>query len=152
MHTTGISLTFNIGLVMRKHFLVVCKYEQAGQYLCLLLSGRYTVKLVLSGHYKRRPKIVFQDSLMQVKSIVECSKGSILQYFRPSLSYHLSLRSLFFLFLSGRISHIPPFVNHIFNVFIDIYEYVNLITCICNMGIIGLCLSFNFGIKFSSLG
>ena len=27
---------------------------------------------------------------MQVKSIAECSKGSILQYFRPSLSYNLS--------------------------------------------------------------
>ena len=26
---------------------------------------------------------------MQVKSIAECSKGSILQYFRPSLSYHI---------------------------------------------------------------
>ena len=35
---------------------------------------------------------------MQVKSIAECSKGSILQYFRPSLMYHLSLRSLFCLF------------------------------------------------------
>ena len=33
--------------------------------------------------------------------MAECSKGSILQYFRPSLSYHLSLRSLFCLFLSG---------------------------------------------------
>ena len=33
--------------------------------------------------------------LMQVKSIAECSKGSILQYFRPSLSYHSSLRSGF---------------------------------------------------------
>ena len=32
--------------------------------------------------------------LMKVKSIAEYSKGSILQYFRPSLSYHLSLRSL----------------------------------------------------------
>ena len=31
------------------------------------------------------------------------SKGSILQYFRPSLSYHLSLRSLFRLFLSGHL-------------------------------------------------
>ena len=51
----------------------------------------------------KRPKIGFQDNyhLMQVKSIAECSKGSILQYFRPSLSYHLSLRSLFCLFLSG---------------------------------------------------
>ena len=27
--------------------------------------------------------------LMQVKSIAECSKGSILKYFRPSLTYHL---------------------------------------------------------------
>ena len=38
---------------------------------------------------------------MQVKNIAECSKGSILQYFQPSLSYHLSFRSLFCLFLSG---------------------------------------------------
>ena len=38
---------------------------------------------------------------MQVKSITDCSKGSILQYFRPALTYHLSLRSLFCLFLSG---------------------------------------------------
>ena len=28
---------------------------------------------------------------------------SILQYFPPSLSYHLSLRPLFYLFLSGRL-------------------------------------------------
>ena len=44
---------------------------------------------------------------MQVKSVAECFnnyKGSILQYFRPSLSYHLSLRSLFCLFLSGRFT------------------------------------------------
>ena len=34
---------------------------------------------------------------MQVKSIAEC----ILQYFRPSLSYQLSLRPLFCLFLNG---------------------------------------------------
>ena len=37
---------------------------------------------------------------MQVKSIAEYSKGSILQYFRPSFSYHLSERSSFCLFLS----------------------------------------------------
>ena len=29
---------------------------------------------------------------MQVKSIAECSKGSILQHFRPSLNYHLPSR------------------------------------------------------------
>ena len=62
-----------------------------------------TVKPAISGHSKRRLKLVMKTvyHLMQVKSIAECSKGSILQYFRPSLSNHLSLRSLFCLFLSG---------------------------------------------------
>ena len=41
------------------------------------------------------------------------------------------------------IVHIPPSVNQIFNVFMNIYEYANKIICICNMGIIGICLSFN---------
>ena len=52
-----------------------------------------TVKPVLSGYSKRRPKLVLKTDycLMQVKSIAECSKGSILQYFQPSLSYSLSL-------------------------------------------------------------
>ena len=52
---------------------------------------------------KRRPKIVF---LMQVKSIEEFSNGSILHYFRSSLSYHLSLRSLICLFLRGRLRQV----------------------------------------------
>ena len=54
------------------------------------------------------PKMFFKTEyrLMQVKSIAECSKGSILQYFRPSLSFQLSLRSLFCLFLSGRFTQI----------------------------------------------
>ena len=45
-------------------------------------------------------KLVFKTNycLMQVESIAECSKRGILQYFRPSLSYRLSLRSLFCLF------------------------------------------------------
>ena len=38
---------------------------------------------------------------MQVKNIAECSKGSILQYFRPSLSYQL-----FILYLSGRFTQV----------------------------------------------
>ena len=38
----------------------------------------------------------FEDQLSPNagESIAESSKGSILQYFQPSLSYHLSLRSL----------------------------------------------------------
>ena len=39
---------------------------------------------------------------MQVKGIAECSKGSILQYIWPSLSYHLSLRSLFWVAILHR--------------------------------------------------
>ena len=53
----------------------------------------YTVKPVLSCHSKKN-----NYRLMQVKIIAECSKGSILQSFGPSLSYHLLLRSLFCLF------------------------------------------------------
>ena len=70
----------------------------------------YTVKPVLSGHSKRTPKNGFQYQLslilMKVKSIAECSNRSILQYFRPALSYHLSLRPLFCLFLSGRLRQV----------------------------------------------
>ena len=51
-----------------------------------ILTADYTVKLVLSGHIKKKTNYY----LMQVKSI--------LQFFWPSLSYHLSLRSLFCLF------------------------------------------------------
>ena len=54
---------------------------------------------------------------MQVESIAECSKGCILQYFRPSLSYLLSIRSLLYLYLHGRFTqvllywNIPPFLQ-----------------------------------------
>ena len=77
------------------------------------ITPAYTVKPVLSGHSKRRPKFVFKTNypLMQVKSIAEFSKGSILQYFRPSLSYHLSLRSLFCRFLSGRLRQVLLYDN-----------------------------------------
>ena len=62
-----------------------------------------TVKPVLSSHSQKDRKLVFKTDyrLMQVKSIAECSKGSIRQYFRPSLTYHLPLRPFFCLFLSG---------------------------------------------------
>ena len=70
-----------------------------------------TVKTVLSGHSKRRPKLFFKTNchLMQIKSIAECSKGSILDYFQPSSSYHLPL---FMIFLVISIFHQKPiFVN-----------------------------------------
>ena len=50
---------------------------------------------------------------MYVKIIAECSKGSILQYFWPSLSYHLSLRSVC-LFLSGCFTQVLQ-EKHVFS-------------------------------------
>ena len=60
----------------------------------------YTVKTVFT---QKALKMVFKmdNRLMQVKSMAECSPWSILQYFRPALNYHPSLRLLFCLFLSG---------------------------------------------------
>ena len=64
--------------------------------------------LCKTANLSKRPKIVFKTNyrLVRVKSIAECSKGSILQYFQPSLSYQLSSRFLFCLFLSGRFTQI----------------------------------------------
>ena len=66
------------------------------------------IKPVLNSHSQKDQKIVFNTDyrLMQVKSIAEGSKGGIQQYFRRSLSYHLSLRSLFCLFLCGRLRQV----------------------------------------------
>ena len=62
-----------------------------------------TVKPVLNSHLKRRPKVGFQDrlSLNAGQKYCRMLEVSILQYFQPSLSYHLSSRLLFCLFLSG---------------------------------------------------
>ena len=65
-----------------------------------------TVKPVLSGHSKRRPKIGFQDRL----SLNAGQKYCILQYFRPSLGYHSSLRPSFGLFLSGRLRQVLLYI------------------------------------------
>ena len=66
-----------------------------------VLFNAYKVKPGLNG-LKEDQKLISKTDYhsMQVKSIAEC----ILQYYRPSLSYHLSLRPLFCLFLSGCLS------------------------------------------------
>ena len=98
---------------------------QLNKYAC---SCKCTVKPVLSGHSKRTPKLVFNTNyyLMQVKSIAECSKGSILQYFQPSLSYHFPLGHLFCLFISGRLilSGLFP-VMYVFFCFCCFMSHVN---------------------------
>ena len=63
----------------------------------------------------KSPKNGFQDEylLMQVKSIAECSKEIILQYFRPSLSYQLSLTPLFCLFLSDCFTQVLLYLSKV---------------------------------------
>ena len=63
-------------------------------------NGKYR-KIFLKRPLKKGQKIGFQDrlSLNAGQKYCRILQESILQYFRPSLSYHLSLRSLFCLFL-----------------------------------------------------
>ena len=80
----------------------------AGLWLgCLHLSksGCFYSKTCLKRQLKKKTKIGFQDGLSLNAGHKYCRK-SILQYFRPSLSYHMSLRPLFCLFLSDRFRQV----------------------------------------------
>ena len=70
----------------------------------MAILHRFYSKTCVNGLSQKDQKLVSKTKyrLMQVKSIVECSK----EYSAPSLSYHLSLRSLFCLFLSGRFTQV----------------------------------------------
>ena len=74
-----------------------------GYSLMQLFPKSYT-KICVKRPLSKRQNIGFKTSyrIMQVKSIAEC----FLQYFRPSLSYHVSLTSLFCLYLSGYFTHV----------------------------------------------
>ena len=80
--------------------------RRLGEMVSLMTADTSTYNKTCVSQKER--KLVFKTNypLMQVKSIAECSKWSILQYFRPSLSYHLSLRSLLCLFLSGLFAQV----------------------------------------------
>ena len=75
-------------------------------------SFSFTVKPALSGHSKRRPKIDFEDQLSLNAGQKYCRmlQESILQYFRPSLSYHLSLRPLCCLMLRGYLRQVLLYI------------------------------------------
>ena len=72
------------------------------------LSMLESLDVLLHSGCSKRPKIGFQNRLSLNANQKYCRmlQESILQYFRPSLSYHLSLRSLFCLFLSGRFRQV----------------------------------------------
>ena len=70
----------------------------------LLVYSKTGLKRLL----KMKAKIGFQDRL----SLNAGHQESILQYFRPSVSYHLSLRPLFCLFLSGCLRQVLLYIYY----------------------------------------
>ena len=74
---------------------------------------KYYKKTIKSGHSKIRPKICLSRPIITQCSQKYCRmfQGSILQYFRCSSSYNLSLRPLFCLFLSGRLRQVLLYVT-----------------------------------------
>ena len=69
-------------------------------------------KTCLKRSLKEETKIDFQDrlSLNAAQKYCRMLQESILQYFRPSLSYHLSLRPLFCPFLSGCLRQVSLYM------------------------------------------
>ena len=71
--------------------------HKAGLRLFANPEDRFTVTPVENCHSQKDKKNGFQDrlSLNAGHNIADCSKGSIMQYFRPSFSYQLSFSPLF---------------------------------------------------------
>ena len=78
-------------------------------------------------HSQKDQNLVFKTNycLMQVKSIAECSKGSILQYFRPSLSY------IFFIKIFALSIFEWPFTK-CFTAVLKCYNHLN---CVQKLGV-----------------
>ena len=74
---------------MRHHVINPVYLWEVAKHWCSVLAQKvllptlFTVKPVLSGHSKRRPKLVFKTNypLMQVKSIAECSRKAFCNTF-----------------------------------------------------------------------
>ena len=64
-----------------------------------MMDGMTEWKITQSGAITKI--LMTNGSLMKVKSIAECSKGSILQYFRPALSDNWSWKPVSGLLESG---------------------------------------------------
>ena len=82
------------------HFKIIFQQNNLG-----FLKKMHYSKTCLQRPLKKDRKLGFQDrlSLNAGQKYCRMLQESILQYFRHALSYHLSLRPLFCLFLSGRL-------------------------------------------------
>ena len=106
-----IILYIPLNILTQEHLIVITIFNFISTHAPVSTYSKPCLKRPL----QKDQKIIFFKTnyrLMQVKRIAECSKGSILQYFRPSLSYHLSLRSLFCLLLSGRLRQVLLYMNY----------------------------------------
>ena len=88
-----------------------CVWMFLCQHCMHVLTYMYS-KTCLKRPLKTNTKIGFQDRLPLNAGQKYCRmlQESMLQYFRPSLSYHLSLRPLFCQFLSGRLRQVLLYV------------------------------------------
>ena len=80
--------------------------------MLFIIFLRYS-KTCLKRSLKTKTKIGCQDrlSLNACQKYCRMLQENILQYVRPSFSYHLSLRLLFCLFLSGRLRQVFLYVE-----------------------------------------
>ena len=95
-----------LAVIIKKHILIMMERH--------LLHHKYYSKNFLKRSLKKKTKIGFQDRLSLNAGQNYCRKlqGCILQYFRPSLTYHLSLRPLVCLFLSGCLRPVLLYLQH----------------------------------------
>ena len=100
----------------------------------LINQGIYCSKTCLKRALKKKTKIGFQDrlSLNAGQQYCRMHQESILQYVRPSLSYHLSLRPLFCQFLSGRFKRV---LLYIYFRFLSLYMTVLRASTLTDQGI-----------------
>ena len=88
--------------------------------LWMSLHGTKSIysKTCLKQPLKRDQKLGFQDqlSLIAVQKYCRMLQESILQYFWHALSYHLSLRPLFCLFLSGCLRQVFLYIHGVISI------------------------------------
>ena len=105
------------------------KISLQSHYHCIQSTKSLYSKACVNSQSEKDRELVFKTNycLMQVKSIAECSNGSILQYFQPSLSYQLSLRPLLCLFLSGRLGQVLLYIQDLSSHCISLKVFVSKI-------------------------
>ena len=121
-HMRHVSTSFELAYVIIGFFIPykACVIPKSSilyfSFNCHMSKELNYMKHVENGHSQKGQKYVFNTNkcLLQVKIIAVCS---ILQFFRPLLSYHLSLRSLLCLILSGRFTQVL------------LYSHIILIVC-----------------------